>query len=179
MIKNCTVLVAVALVTLRVPAAQAKVTDLTASGFTIKHTVELNKSPAEAYAIFTGKIASWWDAEHTYSGKSENLSIELRPNGCFCEKLENQGFVVHMSVINAQAGKLLRMTGGLGPLQGMALTGVMTIEFKGEGQHTTVTLTYTIGGYVPGGFDKLAPLVDQVMVQQMTRYERFATTGKL
>jgi hypothetical protein len=179
MIKNCTLLVAVALVTLRVPAAQAKVVDLTASGFTIKHNVEVNKNPAEAYAVFTGKIASWWDAEHTYSGKSENLSIELRPSGCFCEKLENQGFVVHMSVINAQAGKLLRMMGGLGPLQGTAVTGIMTIEFKGEAQHTTVSLTYTVGGYIPGGFDKLAPLVDQVMVQQMTRYERFATTGKL
>ena len=83
MIKNCTLLIVVALVTSRVPSAQAKVIDLTANGFTIKHSVEVNKSPAEAYAVFVGKIASWWDADHTYSGKSENLSIDLRPNGCF------------------------------------------------------------------------------------------------
>jgi hypothetical protein len=179
MIKRCALLLAVALVTIGIHSAHAKVVDVAASGFTIKHNVEVNKSPAEAYAIFTGKIALWWDSEHTYSGKSENLSIDLRPNGCFCEKLENQGFVVHMTVINAQAGKLLRMTGGLGPLQGIAGTGVMTVEFKGEGQRTTVNFTYTLGGYSPGGFDKLAPLVDQVMVQQMSRYERFVTTGKL
>src|SRR5262249_2681995 len=79
MIKNCTLLIVVALVTSRVPSAQAKVIDLTANGFTIKHSVEVNKSPAEAYAVFVGKIASWWDADHTCSGKSENLSIELRP----------------------------------------------------------------------------------------------------
>jgi len=178
MMKRSTVALAVVLVTIGIHSAQAKVVDVAATGFTIKHNVELNKSPAESYAIFTTKLASWWDSEHTYSGKSENLSIDLRPNGCFCEKLENQGFVVHMTVINAQAGKLLRMTGGLGPLQGIAGTGVMTIEFKGEGQRTTVNFTYTVDGYNPAGFDKLAPLVDQVMVQQMSRYERFVTTGK-
>src|SRR5262245_48469333 len=65
-----------------------------------------------------------------------------------------------------EPGKILRMTGGLGPLQQFAVSGVMTVEFKAEGQGANLTFTYTVGGYIPGGFEKLAPLVDQVMVQQ-------------
>jgi hypothetical protein len=123
-------------------------------------------------------VGAWWDSEHTYSGKSENLSIDLRPNGCFCERLDKQGSIVHMTVIYVEPGKIIRLTGGLGPLQQFAATGVMTVEFKGDGTRTIVDFTYTVGGYIPGGFEKLAPLVDQVMTTQMERYKRFVNTGK-
>jgi hypothetical protein len=166
------------IVAANVECAEAKVMDAAAGGFTIKHSFEVNKGAAEAYTLFASKIAAWWDSDHTYSGKSENLSLELRPNGCFCESLENQGSIVHMTVIYAQPGKILRMSGGLGPLQQFGAAGAMTIEFAGEANRTTVTLTYSVGGYAPGGFEKLAPLVDQVMVGQMGRYERFVNTGK-
>jgi len=172
-------LVAIAFAVIQFRYAEAKVTDTAPGGFTIKHSFEVNKPPAEAYSIFTAKLGAWWDSEHTYSRKSENMSIDLRPNGCFCEKLGPQGNIVHMTVLYADPGKILRMTGGLGPLQQFATTGVMTMEFKAQGQGTAVTFTYTVGGYVPGGIEKLAPIVDQVMVGQLARYERFTNTGKL
>jgi hypothetical protein len=178
MIKNGCAVLAVISGMLYALSLDAKVMDAAAGGFTIKHTFGVNKDAAEAYSLFTTKIGAWWDSEHTYSGKAENLSIDRRPNGCFCEKLGPRGNIVHMTVIYSDPGKILRMTGGLGPLQQFAAMGVMTTEFAGQGPRTTVTFTYTAGGYIPGGFEKLAPLVDQVMTGQMARFERFANTGK-
>ena len=178
MIKRCLALITLVVMTLSFEPAQAKIVDMSGGGFTIKHTVDVNKSPAEAYRLFAGRISAWWDPEHTYSGKSENLSIDVRPNGCFCERLDDQGNVVHMTVIYAQPGKVLRMTGALGPLQQFATAGVLTIEFSGDAQHSVVNLTYAVGGYIPGGFEKLAPAVDQVMVGQLTRFEQFVKTVK-
>jgi len=168
----------VVMILLPIHSSEAKVTDVAQGGFTIQHTFEVNKAAAEAFRLFAGNISTWWDSEHTYSGKAANLSIDLRPNGCFCERLGAQGNIVHMTVIYADPGKILRMTGGLGPLQQFAASGVLTMEFKSQGERTSVTFTYAAGGYVPGGFEKLAPLVDQVMLGQMARYERLANTGK-
>src|SRR5262245_53478787 len=110
-------LVAIMLAMIQIEGAAAKVTDAAPGGFTIKHAFQVNKTPAAAYALFTTKLGTWWDSEHTYSGKSENMSLDVRPNGCFCEKLGAQSSIVHMTVIYADPGKILRMTGGLGPLQ--------------------------------------------------------------
>ena len=50
--------------------------------------------------------------------------------GCWCEKLPNGGGVRHMQVVNVMPGKMLVMTGGLGPLQSMAATGSMSFKLS-------------------------------------------------
>jgi hypothetical protein len=65
-------------------------------------------------------------------------------------------------------GKLLRLTGGLGPLQGMGLTGVL--EFRlvpTDAGGTTITMFYRAGGYTPDDLSKLAPVVDRVQALQI------------
>ena len=44
--------------------------------------------------------------------------------------------------------------------------------------HTTLTQTYYVGGYYPGGLDKLAPAVDGVLTQQLGRLKLYVETGK-
>ena len=70
------------------------------------------------------------------------------------------------------------MSGGLGPLQAYAVSAAMTVQFSEVANRTLVDFTYTVGGYVPQGLDKLAPVVDKVLVEQMGRFERFVKTGK-
>lgn len=149
--------------------AQAEVVDSTRHGFSIRDTVIVAESPFEVYRHIVKDVGKWWSSAHTWSGRAENLSIDDRAQGCFCEKLENGGSVRHMEVVSASPGSTLRMVGGLGPLQSMAVTGTMTLPLSKSGNGTRVEVTYTVGGYRPGGLGSLAVLVDRVLLEQMIR----------
>lgn len=83
-----------------------------------------------------------------------------------------------MTVVFADPGKLLRFDGGLGPLQSLAVAGVMTWSFTPAEKGTEVELTYLVGGYNRGGFKDLAPGVDAVLRAQLERYQRYVNAGK-
>src|ERR1700689_1524155 len=87
-------------------------------GFVLREEVVYPGERAAAWQRLV-RIQDWWLSAHTYSGASANLSLSLRPGGCWCEKLPNGGFVRHMEVVLVKPGSTLRVTGGLGPLQGM------------------------------------------------------------
>ena len=82
-----------------------------------------------------------------------------------------------MSVSFVNPGVMLRLTGGLGPLGLMGVSGNMTWEFDETDGGTAVTLQYAVGGYMPGGLDAIAAGVDGVLVEQMTRLKSFVETG--
>lgn len=154
-------------------AAQAEVTHSSDAGFTVQHRVVLNWGPATAYAHIVN-IADWWNPAHTFSGDAANLSIAPYAGGCWCEQWDRgQGThsVRHMTIVNAQPGKLLRAVGGLGPLQGVAGSGVMDFVLKPGEQtgFTELTLTYQFGGYAPNGLSNWARPVDQVIGEQVQR----------
>jgi uncharacterized protein YndB with AHSA1/START domain len=166
-----------ALVLVASPAVMAEVTDSAADGFTIKTSVSIHASPADVYRRLVGEIGNWWNSGHTFSGDAHNLSIEERPMGCFCEKMPNQGAVRHMEVIFLQPGKTLRMSGGIGPLQSLAVSGVATFGLTPEAGGTKLEFTYTVGGYSPQGLNRIAPLADTVLVEQITRFKNYIETG--
>jgi uncharacterized protein YndB with AHSA1/START domain len=97
--------------------AAAEVVDSASNGFTVKTTLNIKAPPDDVYRRLVQNIGDWWNPDHTYSHNSHNLSIEEKPMGCFCEKLPNGGSVRHMEVVFLVPGKMLGMTGGLGPLQ--------------------------------------------------------------
>ncbi len=72
-----------------------------------------------------------------------------------------------MRISFVDPGKLLRMTGGLGPLQGMGLYGALDWSISEEEGSTTISLRYSVSGFAPGGYEKLAPIVDRVQSQQL------------
>ena len=153
------------------PAA-ADVKASSAAGFEVESRTIVGASPAEAYAMLV-RIGDWWDSAHTYSGNSANMSLEAEAGGCFCESLpKGGGTVEHMRVVYAQPGVMLRLQGGLGPLQAEAISGTLTWVLKAVPGGTEITQTYIVGGYVRGGAAKLAPLVDQVLRQQLSGLER-------
>jgi uncharacterized protein YndB with AHSA1/START domain len=152
--------------------AAADVVDSAAGGFTLKTTVQVATPPARTYQALLD-IGSWWSKDHTYSGDAKNLSIAAQPGGCYCEKLPDGGAVEHGRVVNLVPGSLLRLQTALGPLQELGVTGSMTWQVAASGQGSTVTMTYVVGGYAPGGLQKLAPLVDQVLAQQVQNLKTF------
>ena len=159
------------------PAARAEVVTSAGNGFIVKQVMSVPVTPDVAYRKFLD-VRHWWTPEHTFSGDARNLSITPRVDGCWCEKLPDQGFVRHMTVTYVAPGKALGFSGGLGPLGAMAVAGAMRITFEGEGSSTTVTMTYAVGGYAPNGLGDLAPIVDGVLGQQMLRYRAFAGLKK-
>ena len=53
------------------------------------------------------------------------------------------------------------------------------IGFKAEGAITRVTVTYIVSGFAPGaGLAAIAPPVEGVLAEQLTRFKRFTETGK-
>jgi hypothetical protein len=158
--------------------ARADVIDRAASGFTVKTMVTVAASPQRVYQDLLN-VGAWWDKEHTYSGDAKNMTIVAQPGGCFCETYAG-GAIEHGRVVYVSPNKLLRLSGSLGPLQEMATTGTMTwaIEPAMQGSGSTLTMTYAVGGYAPGGLDKLADIVDMVLAQQVRLLKAQAETGR-
>lgn len=147
---------------------RAAVLDSAGNGFTVQTVVAIQAAPAAVYQQLV-HIGDWWDSVHTFSGDAHNLSIEERASGCFCEKLPNGGGVRHLEVVNFDPGKKLTMTGGLGPLQSLAVTGSMTIALSPVNGGTKLEVKYAVTGYLAGGIDKWAAPVDGVLAQQFAR----------
>jgi len=162
---------AILLLLLAADGALADVVNVTASGFEVKETAHVASAPDKAYAVLL--IPShWWNSEHTYSGNAANLTLEARAGGCWCESLPGGGSVQHMTVVWVAPGKVLRLRGGLGPLGGLAVEGVMTWTLKSEGGGTDIALSYAVSGMSPQGFDSLAKAVDQVLAEQLERLKK-------
>jgi len=152
----------------------ADVITISDGGFVSKHDIEIAATPEQTYQAMTSDVHRWWNAEHSYSGKAENFSLDARAGGCFCERLDNGGSVEHMHVVFANPGKMLRMTGGLGPLQQMPVMGVMTFSFSpAESGHTLLHYSYTVAGDAAQGLKDLAGPVDQVQLGQLMRLKGF------
>ncbi len=156
--------------------ATAEVGDSSAGGFTVKLTYSIQAAPDEVYRRLI-HIGDWWDSEHTFSDDAHNLTIEEKAGGCFCEKLPNGGSVRHLEVLFVAPGKTLRMGGGLGPLQGIASSGSMTIKLSPAGGGTKLEMTYAVAGYLPSGMNTLAAPVDSVLAGQFTRLKNSIERG--
>lgn len=157
--------------------ALAEVTSLSASGFETVNAVQIDAAPGAVYDLLLAP-SQWWDGEHSFSGEAGNFSLEVRPGGCFCEMLGDAGFVEHLRVVHAQPGREIRLTGALGPLQPLGVSGAMSWRLEPNGRKTEVVFTYNVGGHLENGFDDWAPSVDRVVAEQLQRLKRRVETGK-
>ena len=153
--------------------ARAEVVSSSPNGFHLRQSLTLPAPPDAAFASF-GRIEKWWSPDHTYGGDPSRLSMQVRPGGCFCEQLASGG-IEHMRVAYVDSPKRLVLTGGLGPLLYEAVAAVMDVRIEPSGTGSKVTMNYKVAGFASGGADKLAPLVDRVLAEQMKRYGAFAT----
>lgn len=147
--------------------AHAEIKDATPSGFTLENAVTVPVEAGAAWRALVEDVDRWWPADHTWWGAGSLLSIEARAGGCFCERNGEQQ-AQHMLVTFVDPGRLLRLTGGLGPLQGMGLHGALEFRLApSAGGGTTITMFYRAGGYTPDDLSKFAPVVDKVQALQL------------
>jgi len=162
------------------PAA-AEVTASSEAGFVSRHEAQVAATPMEVWSEAITP-ASWWNGSHTYSGDSANMTIEAVPGGCFCEAIPGgetpAGAIEHMRVLYVAPGAVLRLSGGLGPLQSEAVTGVLTMTFEPANGGTRMVWEYVVGGYSRLPAERTATLVDTVVGEQFQRLVDRADTGK-
>ena len=153
----------------------AEVVETREDGFVTRDTATVAASPMETWLalISPGK---WWNSEHTWSADAANMTLSPQAGGCFCERVPGEdradgfsldGSVQHMTVIQAYPLRVLRMRGGLGPLQGEPATGILTITLKEADGGTRVLWEYNVGGPMRYEIPQISKAVDGVMSQQL------------
>lgn len=157
--------------------ARAEVVDSGDGGFTTVNEVVIAAPRDRVWSAAVDEIGEWWNGDHTVEGDPGRMTIEARTQGCFCEFFRNGGGVVHMTVTFVNAGVMLRLTGGLGPLGLMGVSGNMTWELFDDEAGTRVRFTYAVGGYRPGGLGALAVPVDYVIGEALGRLKAWVETG--
>jgi uncharacterized protein YndB with AHSA1/START domain len=144
---------------------------------------EIISSSADHYILKQGAISSlpphalwdklinpqtWWHPDHTYSGKSENLSLDPQAGGLWREDWDG-GSVFHGSVLLITPGKQLRLNAPFGPLQELGVNVVWTITITEHSDGSKVTFDEIANGTKISNLDKLAPAVDFVKTEAIKR----------
>jgi len=144
-----------------------------ADGFVVEHRFHIVAPPATAWQVLVHP-ERWWPGDHTWSGSAANLSLAPEAGGCFCERWAS-GSAEHGRVVQVRQDQLLRFNGALGPLQDMAVTGVLTVTLAPAGAETDATVTYRVSGDASHKLDLLAPVVDKVIGQQFGGFASLAS----
>ena len=158
----------VVLLSISLPVA-AEVLQSGENGFSVSHSKTISAVPSEVYETMTRHIDQWWDGDHSWSRNAANLYLTPEINGCFCEKLPGEGHVEHLRIIYLSPAQEIRFDGELGPLQTMAVQGRMIWKIKASDDGSEVSFTYHVHGFTEGGFSGLAPAVDDVIGEQLSR----------
>ena len=78
-----------------------------------------------------------------------------------------------MQVVYAEPGLRLVMTGGLGPLQALGVSGAMVFELRPTQDGSVLDYRYSVSGYAPDGLNALAEPVDRVQLGQLHRLQAY------
>ena len=154
----------------------AKIISNTQYGFTMENEVVLSQSVDIAWQHFIQDIDHWWPKDHTWWGEKSTLTIDDYAGGCFCERTNSAmgNSAEHMRVSFVDKHKLLRMTGGLGPLQGMGIYGALDWKFEPqENGGTRIVMRYQANGYNPENYEQFIPIVDKVQAIQIRSFANY------
>lgn len=158
------------------PDARAEVAASRPGAFLITAEAETTATPAQAWRALT-QIGRWWNSTHTFSGDSRRLTLDARAGGCWCERWGG-GSVEHMRVVASyedEGVRTLRLEGGLGPLQELGVSGVLTFTLRPRASGATIAMTYRVAGEPHLNLESIAPLVDGVLMEQFGRLVRFSS----
>ena len=161
-------------------AAQPEVVSAAPAGFEVRSVRIVKATPEQIWAML-GRIGSWWDSAHTYSGSAANMSLDLAPGGCFCERIpvgaqaagggrsQAPGGVQHGRVLMTMPYANVTLDAALGPILNEAAVGRLTWRLRTVDGGTEITQAYAVAGTIRAGAETLAPAVDMVMGQALER----------
>jgi len=156
----------------------ADVTDRSDNGFTLSFERTVTASDA-AILEAVGRPAAWWSDAHTYSGSASNISLDLRPGGCWCEALPGGGVKHAEAILVWPERRLIRFDAPFGPLQSIGADAVLTMSWvEPEGEPgRRLKWTFVVSG--PGAGTMAEP-VDGVLEEQFNRLaDHLDRTGSL
>jgi hypothetical protein len=104
-------------------------------------------------------LPQWWDPAHSYTGDAANLSLDLAPGGCWCERMADGSAFDHGRTLSAVFGEL-RFHAPFGPLRTMATKAELIVSHPLVDGVVTPTWTFIVEG---PGVGALAEPVDGVM----------------
>lgn len=148
-------------------SVQAEVIEAAPDHYVLKQEASSDLAPAD---IWTRLIdpASWWHPDHTYSGSSTNLSLDVEAGGLWREDW-NGGSVTHGTVIFVNPGVQLRLDAPFGPLQPIGAKTIWTITIAPDGTGSKVTFDEISHGVPSSKLGELAPAVDFVKTEAIRR----------
>lgn len=159
--------------------AKAEVVETTADRFVTRAEASVKTPPLATWLALT-KPGDWWKDSHSWSGDASNMVLTPQGGGCFCERIPvgdsgnasaMEGSARHAEVLQAFPMKVLRMSGGFGPLQGEPVTAILTITLKEVEGGTRLLWEYNVGGPMRYKMSEIAPAVDKVMSEQLMRLQ--------
>ena len=119
-----TLMISAALIFGMATPAAAEVVSRGEDTFTLKFSARTEYGPGRIVRSLEG-LPNWWDPAHTYTGDAANLSLDLRPGGCWCEKLADGTDFDHGRTVSVTIGEIL-FHAPFGPLRGAATRAAWT-----------------------------------------------------
>ena len=156
-------------------AASAEVTNRSDAGFSLSYERVVAASD-EAILAAIARPAAWWSDSHTYSGSASNISVDLRPGGCWCEALPGGGVKHAEAVLVWPEQRMVRFDAPFGPLQSIGADAVLTMTWAeaADGPARTLKWSFVVTG--PGA-GAMAEAIDGVMSEQFGRLAAHLSAG--
>ena len=156
-------------------SASAEVTNRSDTGFSLSYERAVAASD-EAILAAIARPAAWWSDAHTYSGSASNISVDLRPGGCWCETLPGGGVKHAEAVLVWPEQRMVRFDAPFGPLQSIGADAVLTMTWAeaADGPARTLKWSFVVTG--PGA-GAMAEAIDGVMSEQFGRLAAHLSAG--
>jgi hypothetical protein len=151
-------LIAAAALSLFALPAAAEVVERSADSFTLRYAVDSGIAP-EKIGPSLADLPRWWDSAHTYSGSAENLSLDLTPGGCWCERLADGTDFDHGRTVSVTADSFV-FNAPFGPMRGRTTKAELTVAWPATTRGRTPTWTMVVEG---PGMGAMADAIDAVM----------------
>ncbi len=164
---------------------RAEPSAVSASGFLSSFREEIKATPEAAWAAIVA-LPQWWNPRHSHSGRAGAMSLDAQAGGCWCERWTDAAgrthSAMHGQVVMLQSGRVIRLFAALGPLQDLAVNGVLNVVVgAGAGADADkifLRISYRVAGDASLALDKLAAPVDAVIGEQFKRLKLLIETGK-
>jgi len=153
--------------------AVAEVVSRTPDSFTLRYAVGAEIVPEDIPSSLAD-LPGWWDPSHTYTGSAANLSLDLAPGGCWCEKLADGTNFDHGRTLSVADDQIV-FHAPFGPLRGKTTRADLVVSWPAANRGWTPTWTMTVEG---PGVGAMAEGVDAVMGAGYQRWLTWLERGE-
>ncbi|MBW8303021.1 MAG: hypothetical protein K0M78_03580 [Brevundimonas sp.] len=166
-------LIAALVLALSAAPAAAEVVVRTADSFILRYEMAAEIDPADIPGALEN-VGRWWDGAHTFSGDAANITIDLSPGGCWCERLADGTAFDHGRTVSMSEEQIV-FDAPFGPLRGKAAKAVLTMTWPSPHGVRSQTWEMVVEG---PGLGAMADAVDGGVGDGFQRWVRNLEPGE-